>query len=90
MKKPKRIHPEDIQQIREMINSDLKQFVENNIKIRWLRTNEVCEQLGISISTLKQMRSNLQITYSRIGKVIYYDMEDIQNILEQNKVKRLN
>ncbi|MFV0211432.1 helix-turn-helix domain-containing protein [Empedobacter falsenii] len=90
MKKLKRIHPEDIQQIRDMINSDLKQFLENNIKTRWLRTNEVCEQLGISISTLKQMRSNSQITYSRIGKVIYYDMDDIHNILEQNKVKRLN
>ena len=90
MKKMKRIHPEDIQQITELICTELKDYLEHNIKSKWLRTNEICEQLGISNSTLKHMRINNQITFSRIGKVYYYDIEDIDNLLEQNKVRRLH
>ncbi|MFV0193981.1 helix-turn-helix domain-containing protein [Empedobacter falsenii] len=89
MKKCKRIHPEDIQQITNLICTDLKDYLEHNIKHKWLRTKDVCEQLGISNSTLKKMRINNQITFSRIGKVYYYDVEDIDKLLEKNKVSRL-
>lgn len=89
MKKLKRLHPEDIQQITDSICTELKDYLEHNIKNKWLRTHEVCEQLGVSNSTLKQMRMQHQISYSRIGKVFYYDLEDINHLLEQNKVSRL-
>ncbi len=89
MKKLKRIHPEDMQVLITMFSSEIKNHLEINLKSKWLRSHEVCEQLGISNSTLKQMRTKNQITYSRIGKVIYYDIEDIHKILERNKVIRV-
>ncbi|QTV06737.1 helix-turn-helix domain-containing protein [Faecalibacter bovis] len=90
MKKFKRIHPEDIQHIREVLFIDLKNYLENNVKSKWLRSKETCKQLGISDSTLKQFRNSNRITFSRIGKVYYYNIEDINYLLEQNKVDRLN
>ena len=86
MKKLKRIHPEDMKQIVDMFSHEMKLHVESNLKAKWLRGAELCEQLGLSESTLKKMRAKNQITFSRIGKVIYYSTDDIHKILERNKV----
>ena len=50
---------------------------------------EVIELLGVSNSKLHQMRTKNLITYSSFGRNIYYSLDDIHLILEQNKVARI-
>ena len=53
---------------------------------KWLKSTEVRKLLGISPGTLQNLRINGTLPYSKIGGVIYYDHEEIQNILAQNRV----
>ncbi len=55
---------------------------------RWLKSHEVKELLGISSGTLQNLRINGTIPYTKIGGVLYYDYQDIMEIMEQNKVGR--
>lgn len=48
---------------------------------RWLRSNEVLKLLNISKGTLQTLRDNGSLPYSKIGDIIYYDMDDIQKMI---------
>jgi len=54
---------------------------------KWLKSFEVRKVLGISPNTLTNMRINGTLPFTKIGGVIYYDYEDIQEMLAANKVK---
>ena len=53
----------------------------------WLDNQEVCLILKISPRTLQNLRDTDQISYSQIGKKIYYKKEDIQKFIEYNRLK---
>ena len=52
---------------------------------KWLRSAEVREILGISPGTLQNMRINGSIPFSKIGSTLFYDVNEIQRILEDSK-----
>lgn len=52
---------------------------------KWLKSPEVRKLLNISPGTLQNLRVNGTLPYTKIGGVIYYDHEDIQKMLIQNK-----
>jgi hypothetical protein len=51
----------------------------------WLRSNEVRKLLNISAGTLQNLRINRTLTFSKIGGTIYYNNDDIMNLLDANK-----
>lgn len=51
---------------------------------RWLKTDEVKDLLKVSASTLQTLRINGTLTYSKLGGIIYYDYEHIENMLKKN------
>jgi len=51
---------------------------------KWLKTDEVKEVLRVSASTLQTLRINGTLTYSKLGGIIYYDYEHIENVLKKN------
>ena len=53
---------------------------------KWLKTTEVLELLKISPGTLQNFRTNGTLPFSKIGGIIYYDAQDIQQILTDNKI----
>ena len=53
---------------------------------KWLKTNEVIKMLKISSSTLQTFRINGILPFTKIGGLIYYDSEEIEKLLEKNKV----
>ncbi|MDQ0107447.1 hypothetical protein J2T02_002566 [Chitinophaga terrae (ex Kim and Jung 2007)] len=55
---------------------------------RWLKTWEVKKLLGLSSGTLQTMRNNGTLTYSMIGNLAFYDYDEIQALVENNKVKK--
>ena len=62
----------------------LKEHTDNTSK-KWLKSYEVKKLLGISSGTLQNMRINGTLPYTKIGGIIYYDHQDIQEMLENRK-----
>lgn len=70
-----------VEEIKELFNS------QSAVKSKkWLKSNEVKELLSISPGTLQNLRINGTLPYTKIGGIIYYDMEEINKILEENRV----
>ena len=55
---------------------------------RYLKSSEVMELLKISPGTLQNLRMNGTLPYSKVGGVILYDWEQIQQVITDNKVER--
>jgi len=52
---------------------------------KWLKTYEVLDLLGICPATLQELRDNGSIPYSPMGRVFYYDPDDVNRELERRK-----
>jgi len=52
---------------------------------KWIKSNIVMTKLGISPGTLQNFRINRTIPFSKLGGIIYYDEEEINEILNRNK-----
>lgn len=52
---------------------------------KWLKTHEVRKMLGISSGKLLTLRINGTLPYTKIGGVIYYDQDDIQQMFIAKK-----
>ena len=52
---------------------------------KWLKSVEVQELLNISAGTLQTLRVNRTLSFTKLGKTIFYDYNDIVKILESNK-----
>lgn len=70
-----------LDKIKELLNSQ-----SGNVTKKWLKSPEVRELLGISPGTLQNLRINGTLPYTRIGGVLYYDYQEIMQVLENNKV----
>ncbi|SHI47488.1 Helix-turn-helix domain-containing protein [Mesonia phycicola] len=70
-----------LEEIQELL---LKQHSTTSKK--WLRSKEVRELLGISPGTLQNLRINGTLPYTKIGGVLYYDEEEINAVLEKNRI----
>jgi len=57
----------------------------NDEKVKWLRSKDVREMLGISDSTLQTMRINKTIPAYRLGASWFYRYDEIIAALEANK-----
>lgn len=48
---------------------------------RWLRSAQVRKMLNISPNTLTSLRINGIIKFTRVGGIMYYNQEDIEQML---------
>jgi hypothetical protein len=84
---------EDLQVFKKDLLEDLKKFLneKHGHPVRkWLKSHEVRRILTISPGTLQNLRVNGMLPFTKIGGVIYYDYEDIQKMLSQNKTTMRN
>ena len=56
---------------------------------KYLKSSEIRKLLKISPGTLQTLRINGTLPYSKIGGVILYDADEIQHIIESNKIHHL-
>jgi len=78
----------DLQIFKEDLLLSIKTLIQNcnpqPLK-KWLKSYEVKKLLNISPGTLQTLRSNGSLPYTRIGGMIYYDVEDINRMLTDRK-----
>lgn len=68
-----------------MIDPDeVQKLLQNSLVKRWLTNEEAMEYLGLSRSTLNRYRMEGKIPYSKVGQNVYYRLEDIEELLEEN------
>lgn len=81
------ITKDDLHQLKQEIISSLTSLVQgNNNHTQWLKSAQVREMLTISAGTLQSYREKGILPYTRIGETIFYDRNDIEQILKDNKV----
>lgn len=51
----------------------------------WLKSGEVRNLMNISLGTLQTLRNNGTLRYSKVGGIIYYQFNDIQNMMSNSK-----
>ena len=61
-------------------------MIKNNTTRKWLRTNEAAAYLGISITQIHVLKNKGILPFTKLGGSLYFDKEDIDMILETNKV----
>jgi hypothetical protein len=54
---------------------------------RYLKSSEVMDLLQVSPGTLQNLRINGTLPYSKVGGIIYYDVEDIQKVMDANRLQ---
>lgn len=79
---------EDLNEFRVLLLKELKDLLQLNQQQtkQWLKSTEVRKLLNISPGTLQTLRINKTLSYTKIGGTIYYAYQDIEKVLEFNKV----
>ncbi len=83
------ITTEDLREFKMELLDDFKQLLNNQsgqITKKWLKSPEVRELLGISPGTLQNLRINGTLPYTKVGGVLYYDYQEIMQVLETNRI----
>ncbi len=84
------ITTDDLQEFKQELLDNIKDLLADKSGIvpkKWLRSQEVKDLLGISQGTLQNLRINGTMPYTRIGGVLYYDYEEIMQLLENNRTQ---
>lgn len=75
----------DLEDLKIQLIDALNKQSSNGLE-RWLRAKEAMDILGISSSKLQKMRINGQITFTTFGGMYYYDRQDINKVMDENRV----
>ncbi|MFV8347678.1 helix-turn-helix domain-containing protein [Flavobacterium sp. ZB4P13] len=78
----------DLYEFRKSLLEDIREILKgtNEQTKKWLKSTEVRKLLNISLGTLQNLRINGTLSYTKIGGIIYYADQDIDKLLEKNKV----
>jgi len=49
---------------------------------KWLNKNELKEYVGFSIGKIDNMMRNNEISYSKVGKSVRFDKNEVDNLLK--------
>ena len=83
------ITTDDLREFKTELIEQLKELIRSNQeparKKRFLKTSELQEALGLSPSTIHQLRIMRILPYTKINGVIFYDWEDIVVMMQKNK-----
>ncbi|MCT3810120.1 helix-turn-helix domain-containing protein [Elizabethkingia anophelis] len=79
---------EDLNEFRTRLLDDLRELIQGKPtqNKKWLKSAEVRKLLNISSGTLQNLRINGTLSYTRVGGTMYYDHQDIDKLLNDNKV----
>jgi len=83
------ISVEDLEKFRVTLLTEISALLERERKLeiskKWLKSNEVMRILKISNSTLQNLRDTGVVPFTKFGSTIYYDRDDIHEIMNANK-----
>ena len=84
------ITTDDLRELKVELLSQFKKMLQEQMgrpTKKWLKSTDVRDLLGVSASTLQNMRDSKQLPFTRAGGIIFYDYDDIQEMLRTKKIK---
>ncbi|MCC4214413.1 helix-turn-helix domain-containing protein [Leeuwenhoekiella parthenopeia] len=83
------ITTDDLREFKRELLKEIKTLINNQgtqkLK-KYLKSSEVMELLQVSPGTLQNLRINGTLPFTKVGGIIYYDAQDIQKVMEDNRV----
>jgi len=82
------ITTEDLEVFRNELLKEIKELLVKSGRVgidHWIKSGQVMQKLEISPGTLQNFRINGTIPFTKLGGIIYYDEEKINEILENNQ-----
>jgi hypothetical protein len=82
---------EDLQDFKQELIAEMHKILSKRQTTpvrKWLKSYEVRRLLTLSQGTLDHLRTSGKLPFTKIGRVIFYDYEDILKMIEQNKTNR--
>lgn len=79
---------DDLREFKLELLDQIQILLSKNAPLRnqeWIKSNEVKNLLGVSSGTLANLRSNGTIPYTKIGGIFLYNLNDILDVLDENK-----
>lgn len=73
----------DLLKIKEEIIAEVKKYVKIDDGDKWIKTKELRKILDLSGGTLQYLRNNNKITFSRVGRTIYYLKSDVDKMFNE-------
>jgi len=83
------ITTEDLENFRIRLLADIETLLQKKPPKKWLKSQEVMEQLGISEVTLQTLRNRGKIPFRKLGGTCYYSMDEIDEYLQKSKYMTL-
>ncbi|MDT0294891.1 helix-turn-helix domain-containing protein [Mesonia ostreae] len=84
------ITTDDLREFKMELLDDIKNLLAKQTSGRikkYLKSSEVMDLLQVSPGTLQNLRINGTLPYTKVGGIIYYDAEEIQNVMTANRVQ---
>lgn len=81
----------EIENLKQELLREIQQIVSEHItpsERRWIRSHEVKEMLNISENTLKTLRANDAIPYTKLHATYFYDRIKINQMLAEKASER--
>ena len=80
-------------QLSELIKKSVQDVLEGDRKDRdsdkLLDAKELCEFLGIHLSTLNKWKSESKIPFKRLGKRVFFDKNEVLDALEDSNYSKM-
>tara|TARA_R110002073_G_scaffold327921_3_gene508849 strand:+ start:7975 stop:8256 length:282 start_codon:yes stop_codon:yes gene_type:complete len=83
------ITTDDLREFKLELLDEIKKLLSNQTKgtlKKYLKSSEVMDFLQISPGTLQNLRINGTLPYTKVGGIIFYDSEEIQKVMDDNRV----
>ncbi len=87
------ITTDDLREFKMELLDDFKKLLaqqQSGTFKKYLKSSEVMELLKVSPGTLQNLRVNGTLPYTKIGGLIYYEMDEIQKVMEENRVHHID
>lgn len=82
---------EDLQNFKQELFAELQELFSQRTTTpvrKWLKSHEVRRLLTLSPGTLQNLRVNGTLPFTKIGGIIFYEYDDIQKMIEGNKINK--
>jgi hypothetical protein len=83
------ITTDDLREFKMELLDDIKKLLvkQTSGKLnKYLRSSEVMDLLQISPGTLQNLRINGTLPYTKVGGLIFYDTDEIQKVMFENRI----
>jgi hypothetical protein len=83
------ITTDDLRDFKLELLDDIKKLLSKQAQgtlKKYLKSSELMDLLQISPGTLQNLRVNGTLPYTKVGGIIFYDSEEIQKVMDNNRV----